>query len=119
MNFANRVQFDPESYRILSSDAFSKNTNGEVRFGQLKVVILKGFTSQEDEISSEEQLSIAESDESLLLNFTEVLSFQLNSKGERELEMAKIRTEEIKDFREYIKKPLPKHSHMDTWGVKF
>ncbi|XP_038892729.1 F-box protein At2g39490-like [Benincasa hispida] len=69
------ITFDLESYRISGMDAFSKNTNGEVRLGQLKVVILKGFTGQDYEISSKEQLNIAESDGNFLMNFTEVSPF--------------------------------------------
>lgn len=44
------------------------------------------------------------------MNFTEVSPFQLKSKGEINLEMAKIGSQKIKDFREFIKKPFPKHS---------
>lgn len=101
MKSVNYVQFDPKSYCILSSGAFSKKTSGDIRFGELKVGIL------EDETSSEEQYS----DGNFLVNYIEVAHFQLKSKGERDLEMAKTWPEKIKDFRKYIQKP---HSHMGT-----
>ncbi|KAG6600067.1 F-box protein, partial [Cucurbita argyrosperma subsp. sororia] len=85
------VTFDPESYCVLSSKSFSKNTDGDGRVGQLKVVILNGF------LALEEQVKVGELDG----NFLQVACFQLNPKGEGNMD--------------YIRKPFPKHSHMDTW----
>lgn len=100
------MQFDPKSYCILSSGAFSK-ISGDTPFEELKPGIL------EDEIPSEDQQQ--EPDGDLLVNYFEAAPFdQLKSKGERDLEMAKTWSEKIKNFRKYIQKPFPKHSHMAT-----
>lgn len=71
------MQFDPESYHISSTNELS-----------------------------EEQRRIAELDGNFLMNFTEVSPFQLKSKGEINLKMAKIGSQKIKDFREFIKKTI-------------